>query len=1180
MHTSSPSGESKDAISGGEELMFGRASSGSTHTSRTRFVLASAVAFVLAASVVVASRPDRSEAACPAGYTSWAELEQREGRGLESRGMDGHEAAPDRSALEAELEGLCISDKHPESLAELALAHSERAAVIGAPSGFVPLNARAKALAQREALASKPRSDTLSFPWKPYGVGPLQSADEGYDSVNGLGLVELAGRITDFSYDTIHDDLYASVSTGGVWRSDDQGESWVSIGETLPTQVVGSVAYTTAGGGAILALTGDGSFGALSYEGMGAFRSTDAGATWQHATGIPSDAFGFQLAVDPTNASVVYAATGAGLFRSTDAGASYTNVNLPTGPCAGLSNRVKPCVFANVVTDIVVQEPGGVGNTAGGSVIAAVGWRGGSRQNPDGTVQSPRNGIYASASGQPGSFEKVDTIGFTPQERIGRIELGAAVGPLQDHDYLYAIVQDAVYLRNGAPAIDAPETEGLIDTPTVLDGIYVSQDFGRTWVKMADGLELQEPTSGSALAVTAQVLANIGPGVQAWYNDFVVPDPTRQDPLGVPTRLLFGLEEVWQNQLTTTPQNGPSRFIVIGRYFSGETCLFLEPPVPVCPTDQGDILEETTTTHPDQHAAIFIPQIGGGVKLVVGNDGGVYTQRVGPGDELQNSNWGIGAQDGFNTLLPYHTAIANDGTVWMGLQDNGTAKIQDGPDHNGTVQPQRQIMAFGGDGFFVAVDPTDSDVAYGETTFADMRVTTDGGRTWNGMAPDITNTKFSNPFVMDPMDAEHLLTAGRQVVETTSGAGTGGDGWVEVYDLGTAQHPGDANAEATPLDPANSMSAVALRGDAAYVGFCGTCDVLDNPAPFRTGLATNIGGSAPPERLTSSGWHIAAAAGLPNRYITSIALDPADPRTIYVTLGGYYRRWTPPGTLDDAAPGSGHLFRSTDAGETFTDVSGALPNTPATWVIQRGTQLLVGTDIGVFVFEPQKTQGGKNPPFSVKPLGTGLPSAPISSLTLKPDDPNLLVAATFGRGIWQYRFGPPPPPGPEPPPPPPPPPFVGATVAGPFGFEISDEGWTATTSSSTMFWRRGSPGHQSTTSFQVIPYTDLSTATLTSPQMTLPADSSVVVSWRQHLNVEEGFDFVSVQWSIDGQTWRAIDDAAFTGMNADYPLFSPMSVTFVAPAGPLYIRFQLASDQLVSSPPFEGVAIDDVLVQR
>jgi len=1142
---------------------------------RRPLVLGIAVVLLITASGLVAMRTSRNEArvVCPAGYTSVAEMEASEGHLEAASALGGEE---DAEAPEA----LCISNKHPESLAELSIMRAERASIYNAPTGRVAANARALALAQRDALAAKPRTDELSHPWKPYGIGPLQSADAGYDSVNVLGLVELAGRITDFAYDKIHDDLYASVATGGVWRSDDQGESWVSIGDPLPTQVVGSVAYTRAGGGAILALTGDGSFGANSYEGMGAYRSTDGGLTWVRATGVPSDAFGFKLAVDPTNPSVVYAATGAGLYRSADAGVSYANVNLPTGPCAGRSNRAPGCVFANIVTDVVVQEPGGIGLEQGGNVLAAVGWRGGSATNPDGTVQSPRNGIYTSETGSPDTFIKVNTIGFTPQERIGRIELGAAIGPQQNHDYLYAIVQDAVYLRDGVPAIDAPETEGLLNFPTVLDGVYVSSDFGTTWTKMVDAVELQSPTTGSALAVVAQALANIGPGVQAWYNDFIVPDPTRQDPvLGVPTRLIFGLEEVWENEVTSAPQNAKSSFKVIGRYFSGESCLFITG-LPACPTDRGDVLEETTTTHPDQHAAIFIPQVGGGVKLVVGNDGGVYTQMVGPGDEFQNSNWGVGAQDGFNTLLPYHAAIANDGTVWMGLQDNGSAKIQDAPDHNGTMQPQRQIMTFGGDGFFVAVDPWDSDVAYSETTFASMRATTDGGTTWSGMAPDITDTKFSNPFVMDPTDANHLMTAGRQVVETVSGPGTGTDGWQEVYDLGTGQHPGDATAEATPADPANSMSAVALQGDAAYVGFCGTCDVLNNPAPFRNGLATNVGGAQAPLRMTPDGWHIAAAAGLPNRYITSIAIDPVDPRTVYVTLGGYYRRWTPPGTLDGAAAGGGHLFKSTDAGQTFTDISGTLPNTPATWVILRGQQLLVGTDIGVFAITPQKPKGNDPPTSTVRPLGTGLPNVPISSLTLEPEDPNLLVAATYGRGIWQYRFGPPPPEGEPPPPPPPPPPFLGETVAGPFGFEIDDEGWTATQTSDTMFWRRGAPGHTSGTSFQVIPYTNEASATLTSPQMTLSAVSSVVVTWWQHLNVEEGFDYVSLQWSSDGQAWNAIDGAAFTGFNPDYPDFSEVSATFVAPAGSLFLRFQLASDQLISTPPNEGVAIDDVLVQR
>ena len=55
--------------------------------------------------------------------------------------------------------------------------------------------------------------------------------------------------------------------------------------------------------------------------------------------------------------------------------------------------------------------------------------------------------------------------------------------------------------------------------------------------------------------------------------------------------------------------------------------------------------------------------------------------------------------------------------------------------------------------------------------------------------------------------------------------------------------------------------------------------------PFANGVATNVG----------SDWHVAKAAGLPSRYITSIRMDPQDPRTVYATLAGYGRRWAFPG---------------------------------------------------------------------------------------------------------------------------------------------------------------------------------------------------------------------------------------------------------------------------------------------
>jgi hypothetical protein len=185
----------------------------------------------------------------------------------------------------------------------------------------------------------------------------------------------------------------------------------------------------------------------------------------------------------------------------------------------------------------------------------------------------------------------------------------------------------------------------------------------------------------------------------------------------------------------------------------------------------------------------------------------------------------------------------------------------------------------------------------------------------------------------------------------------------------------------------------------AYVGYCGYCDTITQGTPFGNGIATNVGGDKPGAPGSSDGWHIASAEGLPSRYITSVRIDPRDPRTVYVTLAGYGRRWAFPGAVgeDTSAVGTGHVFMSTDAGEHFTDISGDLPDVPANWSVLHNGRLTVGTDIGVFV--SCNDTGGT---YSV--LGNGLPTAPISTMSFKPDDPDLLVAATYGRGIYTYRY--------------------------------------------------------------------------------------------------------------------------------------------------------------------------------
>jgi len=1135
-----------------------------THLAVRRLALP-ALAALLVSTLVSwpGARTDTQALACPPGYHLEGEEEAR----LSLYG----DVLDVRTGTE-----LCIHDKHPETERELRYRDSQRMAIASAPDGIIPAGAYETAFRQRTAMARAGQSAANDNRWQPVGNGPLHTMDDGYgEGATGRG--DVNGRVNDFFYvprDDAHlpDTLLATASYGGVWVSDSNASKWTSIGDNLPTQVVSSVAYTPEGGGTIMVLTGDDSFGADSRQGVGLFYTTNLGKTWLAAKGMPRDVWGFKLAVDQARKSIVYAATGSGLYRSTDAGRSFVNVKLPTGECAGQSNRTATCAFANVVTDVIVQMPGGTTDEAGGKVMAAVGWRAGQLKYP-GTdiVQSPNNGIYVSDTGAPGTFEKSAATGFAPQDRIGRTELGPAEGPAQNHNYVYAMVQDAVLLRNGPPGIDVPEAYGVVPRVSVFHGLYVSSDFGRTWRIMVSQPELLSPATGSALTAYS-VLARYGPGIQAWFNAFVRPDPTKAIN-GIPTRVVFGLEEVFQNENTNVPQDGHSAFKVIGRYWSGDSCmgLMLPPATTYCAT-QREGIARTTTTHSDQHDVIFIPFEDGSVRMVVGNDGGVYSQRIAADvSDFSNANWGYGNNEGFNTLLPYDAVRSRDGTFWMGLQDNGTAKITDIVRNGRVIERQRQIQTKGGDGFFVAVHPDNGNIAYGEYTGGTIASTVNGGKTWSEMSPPITSALFSTPFTMDPADPNHLMIGGNEIVSTLAGPGTSRSSWVKLIDLGTHSKPGDEKATPNAQDPVNQQTAVALHGAAGYAGFCGPCDVLNTAVPFKNGIATNVGGSQPPKKGASQGWHIAKAAGLPNRYITGIAIHPSNPEIVFVSLGGYFRPWTKPNVIGakNSRVGEGHLYVSTDGAKTFRNISANLPNTPISFLTLRpGTnQVVAATDVGVFISVP----GGR---FEV--LGQGLPMVPVHTVRFTNGDPNTLVAAAYGRGVYMYSFGPARAaaakrvaPAPR---------FLNKVVAGPWGFETGEDGFTQSSTGAAIEWRRASPGNDSGFSWVLSGYEDSASAILQSPAMNVPARSTIQASWYERHDTEACCDYFSFEWSSDNKNWHQARSIA--GQNPTFPGFSKMSARFVVPQGRLWIRWRMTSDSGLSTPPYTGIAIDDVEVRR
>ena len=973
----------------------------------------------------------------------------------------------------------CGYGVQPEQPAALMKAQADFVRRFGVGPGQVPAGAFDRAFGQSQAMTPAVSGVVgAGQNWKSVGTTPELNqcqtpASNDFDQNTAgdlckLGYAKLSGRVVAMDYDPSKTTDIFLAAVGGVWESTNSGGSWKSISDNLPTDTIGGMAYNPADGRIVVA-TGDGAFGYYSWQGHGVWYSDDHGATWVKATGIPDDLESFRVAVDPTNGTKdelsnridkVYVATTGGLFQSKDGGATFSDVKLPTSNlCKGDGSKATPnpdCYFANVVTDVQVRSAdpacllapvrsdiivcspknGPSGNLLktpdkGGEVIAAVGWIASKTAVNGGVPGAPQNGIYISATGAQSThgnpttftFSNPSTSSFPASDIVGRTSLGVARGSSQNRSTVYAMVQDALKIA-GCFSQNEVVLPNCVPNPpvpgTFLDAAYQSTDFGLHWTKVMDNKQLTlDPTTGTALFGVGIPPGSYAPGIQSWYNNWILPDPTQQDTNGVPTRILFGLEEVWESNPSTTGPCLPFALLsgasdcwhVIGRYWNA--CLGQINGTPCSPTQFNPVPNALTTTHPDQHVGMFIPTANG-VDLFVGSDGGVWKQSVNKTThtDFDNDHWGDGIDKGLQTLQPYDAQVSNDGTVVAGLQDNGQLKVDPGGTEN---------QIFGGDAFFNVIDPRNSKNILEEYALGSTAVTDDGGHTWCLVGSNTGPTQFSTPLAGDQTNGAHMMAAGNSVTETVSGysyhpcdptntQAKPQDAFTSVFNLGITnplpggQCPGQVN---TGLCWNHVGTALDLFQDNAYVGWCGQCSV-DRTQPFDSGLATNVGGALPPLHLTSNGWHfpkmLCAGCGtknglLPQRVITSVRMDRTDPRTVVVTLGGYATETDIPGTLgeDVTNVGHGHVFKSTDAGDHFTDITGNFPNMPATYSLVVNGQLVVSGELGVFI--APTTSGG-----TYQRLGKGFPNVPVQTMAQKQSDQCSILAATYGRGVWSYQF--------------------------------------------------------------------------------------------------------------------------------------------------------------------------------
>jgi hypothetical protein len=375
--------------------------------------------------------------------------------------------------------------------------------------------------------------------------------------------------------------------------------------------------------------------------------------------------------------------------------------------------------------------------------------------------------------------------------------------------------------------------------------------------------------------------------------------------------------------------------------------------------------------HVDQHGIAFHPAYDGtgNQTLIVSNDGGLFRTGNGRAAATTGARATCGPvalqmrweslNRGYEVTQFYHGQPFPDGTRYLGgTQDNGTLI---GGDDAG-IDGWRPVL--GGDGGHVAIDPSNSQIFYAESQWANIARTTNGGQQWQSrligldpvrsdtLGPD-ANYLFVTPFMMDPSDSARLWLGGEYIYRTTNAAAT----WVKA---------------STALPDGGVMSAITIAARDPNLVVAGTNKghVLVQNRALEADAQTEWTRSLP-----RSGW------------VTSVAVDHQNLSTMYATYGNF---------------GGSHVYRSQDGGTTWRALDGsggfAVPDVPVHVIVvdpDDRSRLYLGTDVGVFV----SVDGGER--WMIEETGFGPVVTEWLSLIRDASGRKRLFAFTHGRGVWR-----------------------------------------------------------------------------------------------------------------------------------------------------------------------------------
>ncbi|HEY8174955.1 MAG TPA: hypothetical protein VIF32_04635 [Gemmatimonadaceae bacterium] len=242
---------------------------------------------------------------------------------------------------------------------------------------------------------------------------------------------------------------YAGAASGGIWKTTDAGVHWQPIMDNQQVSSIGALAVSRSNPNVVWAGTGEPFIRSHISLGNGVYKSTDAGRTWKRM-GLDSSGRIGRIVIDPGNADIVYIAAQGhsygpqqqrGVFRTRDGGTTWERVLF---------------VDENTGAIDIVMDP------SNSSTLFAATWQ-------------LLLHTWGRESGGPGSAIHVSRDGGTtwtklqgnglPTHTIGKV--GLAIAP-SNPQRVYALIETG----DGVPYKGQPTDNGEL---------WRSEDGGQTW---------------------------------------------------------------------------------------------------------------------------------------------------------------------------------------------------------------------------------------------------------------------------------------------------------------------------------------------------------------------------------------------------------------------------------------------------------------------------------------------------------------------------------------------------------------------------------------------------------------------------------------------------------------------------------------------------------------------------